>query len=117
MAFEQLEKRVSETLPYSQNYHRTKIPALQSGTQRHYSSIPSDTADVMARSISSSKKIPYRYKALPPISHQQQTYQQQLQQQQHRQKQRLNGHTVLPNKSEQLIEHQRRIARLIKHIK
>ncbi|CAF2796492.1 unnamed protein product [Rotaria sp. Silwood2] len=109
VAFEELEKRVSEPLSYSQNYHRNKIPScIQSEPTKHDNSMPSDVADSIARPMSSSKNVPYRYKALPPI---------QQQQQQQLQKQRRNGNIVSSNKSEQLLETQRRIARFIKHIK
>ncbi|CAF4546769.1 unnamed protein product, partial [Rotaria magnacalcarata] len=53
----------------------------------------------------SSQNVSYRYKALPPIHYQQQ-----------QQQQRRNRNTISSNKSEQLLENQRRIARFIKHI-
>ncbi len=56
--------------------------------------------------MSSSHTVPYRHKTLPPI------YPQQPQQQQRR-----NGSLPPANKADQLLENQRRIARLIKHIK
>jgi hypothetical protein len=55
--------------------------------------------------MTSSRNIPYRSKALPPIIRSQQ------------QKQNRNGNISSSNKSEQLLENQRRIARFIKHIK
>ena len=59
----------------------------------------------MARPMSSSYKVPYRHKTLPPI------YPPPQQQQQRR------GSVSSSNKAEQLIENQRRIARFIKNIK
>ncbi len=59
----------------------------------------------MARPMSSSHTVPYRHKPLPPIYPQQQ------------QQQRRNGSLPPANKADQLLENQRRIARLIKHIK
>ena len=109
MAFEELEKRVAQPLSYSDNYHRGKVPYIQSESTTHDNSIPNDAADLMTKSLSSQKTAPYRYKALPPI-HQQQPQQQQP-------KQRRNGTRTSSNKSEQLIENQRRIAQFIKHIK
>ncbi|CAF3576825.1 unnamed protein product [Rotaria sordida] len=107
VAFEELEKRVSEPLSYSQNYHHNKIPSgIQSEPIVRDNSIPNDVADSTARPISSSKNIPHRYKALPPI-----------QQQQQQQRQRRNGNITSSNKSEQLLANQRRISRFIKHIK
>jgi len=63
----------------------------------------------MARPRSSSQNVPYRSKALPPIIH--------SQQQQQQQRQRRNGNVLSSNKSDQLLENQRRITRFIKHIK
>ena len=80
---------------------------IQSEPATRDNSIPSDVADSMARSTSSFQNAPYRYKGLPPIH-----YQQQQKQKQHR-----NGNISSLNKSEQLLENQRRIARFIKHIK
>jgi len=57
----------------------------------------------MARPRSSSQNVPYRSKALPPIIRSQ--------------PQRRNGNVLSSNKSEQLLENQRRISRFIKHIK
>jgi len=61
----------------------------------------------MARPMSSSYKVPYRHRTLPPIY----PPPQQQQQQQRR------GSVSSSNKAEQLIENQRRIARFIKNIK
>jgi hypothetical protein len=94
VAFEEIEKRVSGPLPYSsQRQHRNKI------------SIPGDAADLTARPMSSNQNAQYRYKALPPIHSQQQ------------QKQRRNGNVPSSNRSDQLLDNQRRISRFIKHIK
>ncbi|CAF0895169.1 unnamed protein product [Rotaria sp. Silwood1] len=107
VAFEELEKRVSEPLSYSQNYHPNKIPScIQSEPTKRDNSVSGNVADSIARPMSTSKNIPYRYNALPPI-----------QQQQQQQKQRRNGNILASNKSGQLIENQRRIARFIKHVK
>ncbi|CAF3575245.1 unnamed protein product [Rotaria socialis] len=109
VAFEELEKRVPAPLSYSQNYRRNKITSIHSEPASHdNSSIPNDAADLIARSMPSSQNLSYRYKALPPIHYQQQQQQQQ---------QRRNRNTISSNKSEQLLENQRRIARFIKHIK
>ncbi len=106
IAFEDIEKRVSAPLPYSQNQHRNKIPSfIQSEPIIRDNSIPGEAADLTARPMTSSRNIPYRSKALPPIIRSQQ------------QKQNRNGNISSSNKSEQLLENQRRIARFIKHIK
>jgi hypothetical protein len=55
--------------------------------------------------MSSNQNAQYRYKALPPIHSQQQ------------QKQRRNGNVPSSNRSDQLLDNQRRISRFIKHIK
>ncbi len=68
-------------------------------------SIPGDIADVIARPMSSSQHVPYRSKALPPINRSQE------------QRFRRNGNNSSSNKSDHLLENQRRIARFIKHIK
>jgi hypothetical protein len=98
VAFEDIEKSVIAPLPYSQN----KLSSfIKSEPMTRDNSIPGDVADVMARQISSSQHVPYRSKALPPINRS------------HEQKSHRNGN----NKSDQLLENQRRIARFIKHIK
>jgi hypothetical protein len=60
----------------------------------------------MARPMSTSQNVQYRYKALPPINSQQQ-----------QQRQQRNRNIPSSNKSDQLFENQRRISRFIKHIK
>ena len=59
--------------------------------------------------MSTSKNIPYRSKALPPIIRSQQPQQQKPV--------RRNGNSTSTNRSDQFLENQRRIARFIKHIK
>jgi hypothetical protein len=107
VAFEEIEKRVSGPLPYSsQRQHRNKITSfVQSEPTQRDSSIPGDAADLTARPMSSNQNAQYRYKALPPIHSQQQ------------QKQRRNGNVPSSNRSDQLLDNQRRISRFIKHIK
>ena len=114
VAFEEIERRVtaplslskSKSQPYPSITHQQNPSSIQSEPTRRDSSVPGDTADLMARPLSSSNTVPYRHKTLPPI------YPQQQQQQQRR-----NGSVPTPNKGEQLLENQRRIARFIKHIK
>jgi hypothetical protein len=116
VAFEEIERRVSGPLPFShsqnQQYssisHHQNPSFAQSEPSTRDSSIPGDAADLMARPMSSSHHVPYRHKTLPPIHPPQQQQQQQL---------RRNGSVPSSNKSEQLMENQRRIARFIKHIK
>lgn len=100
-------------LPYSsQNTHRSKLPSfIQSEPIQRDNSIPDEAADLTARPIT--QRIPYRSKALPPITRSQQTQQQQQQPS----KQRRNGNIVVSHKPDPLLENQRRIARFIKHIK
>jgi hypothetical protein len=106
VAFDEIEKRVTAPLPYTQNPHRNKIPSFaQSEPITRGNSIPSDAADLAARPMSSSQNVPYRSKALPPIIRSQQ------------QKPRRNENVLSSSKSGQLLENQRRIVRLIKHIK
>ncbi len=112
VAFEEIERRVSGPLPYShtQSQQFSTIPPHQrhSSTQSersiHDGSLPGDTADLMARPMSSSHTVPYRHKPLPPIHPQPQ-------------QQRRNGNVPSSNKAEELMANQRRIARFIKHIK
>ena len=112
VAFEEIERRVSGPLPlsHSQNQplssiaHHKNSSYPQSEPPTRDSSLPGDAADLMARPMSSTHNVPYRHKTLPPIHPQQQ-------------QQRRNGNVPSSNKSEQLIENQRRIARFIKHIK
>ncbi|CAF0764701.1 unnamed protein product [Rotaria sp. Silwood1] len=111
VAFEEIERRISGPLPFShsqnQQYssivHNQNTSFIQSEPSTHDNSLPGDTADLMARPMSSSHSVPYRHKTLPPIYPQQQ--------------QRRNGSIPSTNKTEQLLENQRRIARFIKHIK
>ena len=111
VAFEEIERRVSGPLPLSRSQNRSssstghdKNPScIFSEPPTHDGSLPEDTADLIARPISSSSlSVPYRHKTLPPINPQQQ---------------RRNSNVPLSNKAEQLIQNQQRIARLIKHIK
>ncbi|CAF0717704.1 unnamed protein product [Adineta steineri] len=111
VAFEEIERRVSGPLPYShpQNQQLASIAHNKNSSYIHSeppsrdSSIHGDAADTIARPMSSTHNIPYRHKTLPPIHPQQQ--------------QRRNGSGPASNKSEQLLENQRRIARFIKNIK
>ncbi len=113
VAFEEIERRVSGPLPFSHLHnqqlssiaHHQNPSFVQSEPSTRDGSLPGDTADLMARPMSSSQSVPYRHKTLPPICPQQQ------------QQQRRNGSIPSSNKAEQLLENQRRIARLIKHIK
>ncbi len=113
VAFEEIERRVSGPLPFSHTQSQqfsTITPHqhpsfVQSEPSTHDGSLPGDTADLMARPMSSSHTVPYRHKPLPPI-HPQQS-----------QQQRRNGSVPSSNKAEQLMANQRRIARFIKHIK
>jgi hypothetical protein len=110
VAFEEIERRVTGPLPlsHSQNHqsssiaHKRNPSSVQSEPPTRDSSLPGDAADLMARPMSSALNVPYRHKTLPPI----------YPQQQHR-----NGSVPTSNKSDQLLENQRRIARFIKHIK
>ena len=79
---------------------------FQSEPTNRNSSIPSDAADLIARSITSNENVPHRYKALPPIHQQSQ-----------QSKSRRNANILSTNKPDHLLENQRRIARFIKHIK
>ena len=111
VAFEEIERRVSGPLQYphtqSQQYfssHSHQRPSVApSEPSTRDGSLPGDVADLTARPMSAAHTVPYRHKALPPIQPQQQ--------------QRRNGSVPSSNKSDQLIENRRRIARLIKHIK
>jgi len=113
IAFQDIERRVSGPLPFSHSQnqpissiaHHQNSSFVRSEPSTRDSSLPGDTADLMARPMSSSHTVPYRHKPLPPIYPQQQ------------QQQRRNGSLPSANKAEQLLENQRRIARLIKHIK
>ncbi|CAF0992035.1 unnamed protein product [Rotaria sordida] len=115
VAFEEIERRVSGPLPIShqqnQQYpsivHNQNSSFVQSEPSTRDNTLPGDTADLMARPMSSSYGVSYRHKPLPPINPQQ------LQQQQ----QGRRGSVPSTNKAEQLLENQRRIARFIKHIK
>jgi hypothetical protein len=60
----------------------------------------------MARPMSSSHNVQYRHKTLPPIRVSQQ-----------QQKQGRKSNIPSSSKTDQLLENQRRITRLIKHIK
>ncbi|UJR10636.1 hypothetical protein I4U23_014832 [Adineta vaga] len=104
IAFEEIEKRVTAPLSYHQN---DRPPFTQSEPTAYNHSIPDDAAiaaDLSARPMSSSQNIQNRYKALPPIQSQ-------------RQKQRRNQYMLSSNKTEQLLQNQRRIVRFIKHMK
>jgi hypothetical protein len=102
VAFEEIEKRVTGPLPYSQN---TFSSFIKSEPITRDNSIPGDVAEVMARPMSSYQHTPYRSKALPPIARSQER------------KSRRSGNNLSSNKTDQLLENQRRIARFIKHIK
>jgi len=111
IAFEEIERRVSGPLPFSHSQsqqfssvaHHQNPSFVQSEPSTRDSSLRGDTADVTARPMSSAHNVPYRHKTLPPIYPQQQ-------------QQRRNGSVPSSNKSEQLLENQRRIARFIKNI-
>ncbi len=105
VAFEEIERRVSGPIPFSHTQSQQFSSVVQSEPPTRDSSLPGDAADLLARPMSSAHNIPYRHKTLPPIYPQQQ------------QQQRRNGSVPSPNKGEQLLENQRRIARFIKHIK
>ncbi len=112
VAFDEIERRVSGPLPFShpQNpplssiVHNKNSSFIQSEPPSRDSSIHGDAADLIARPMSSAYNMAYRNKTLPPIHPQ-------------KQQQRHNGSVPSSNKSEQLLENQRRIARFIKHIK
>jgi hypothetical protein len=106
LAFDEIEKRVTAPIAYSQSQHRHDIPSLiQSEPAASNASIPDGVADLAARPISASQNIEKFYKTLPPIhSHRQQ-------------KQRRNKYVTSSNKSGQLLEPQRRIVRFIKYMK
>lgn len=108
MAFEEIERRVTGPLPYTHSSigHHQNSSFVQSEPSTRDGSLPGDAADLMARPMSSTHHTPYRHKTLPPI------YPTQQQQQPRR-----NGSVPSSNKTEQLMENQRRIARFIKHIK
>ena len=109
VAFEEIERRVSGPLLFSHTQNQPlssiaqhKNPSfIQSEPPSRDSSIHGDAADMTARPMSSAHNVPYRHKTLPPIHPQQ----------------RRNGSGPTSNKSDQLLENQRRIARFIKHIK
>lgn len=105
VAFEEIERRVSGPLPYAYASNQQNPFFAQSEPPTRDSSLPGDAADLMARPISSTQSVPYRHKTLPPI------------QPQNQQQIRRNGSVPAPNKADQLLENQRRIARFIKHIK
>jgi hypothetical protein len=107
VAFEEIERRVSGPLPFShtQSQQFSTINPQQHPSSVHSTrdgSLPGDTADLMARPMSSAQTVPYRHKPLPPI---------------HPQPQRRNGSVPSSNKADELMANQRRIARFIKHIK
>jgi len=106
LAFDEIEKRVTAPLAYSQSQHLHDIPSLiQSEPPASNGSIPDGVADLTARPISASQKIEKFYKTLPPIhSHRQQ-------------KQRRNKYVTSSNKSGQVLDTQRRIVRFIKYMK
>jgi hypothetical protein len=113
VAFEEIERRVTGPLPFSSHSQNQQLSSMslnkhhpsfaQSEPSTRDSSLPGDTADLIARPMSSTYNAQYRLKTLPPIHPQQQ--------------QRRNGSIPPPNKSDQFMENQRRITRLIKHIK
>ncbi|CAF1253041.1 unnamed protein product [Adineta ricciae] len=100
IAFEEIEKRVAAPLPYIQH---DRPPFTQSEPTAYNHSIPDENA-VAIDSTRPSENIQNRYKALPPIQSQ-------------RQKQRRNKYALASNKTEQLLQNQRRIVRFIKQMK
>ncbi|CAF1065974.1 unnamed protein product [Adineta steineri] len=107
IAFEEIEKRVTAPIPYSQNQrHPTMHPFTQSEPTAYNNSLPDDgaIADLTARPISASQNIQNPYKPLPPIYSQ-------------RQKQRRNKQILLSNKTDHLLQNQRRIVRFIRQMK
>ena len=91
---------VAAPLPYTQH---DRPPFTQSEPTAYNHSIPDENA-VIIDSTRPSENIPNRYKALPPIQSQ-------------RQKQRRNKYTLASNRTEQLLQNQRRIVRFIKQMK
>ena len=105
VAFEEIEKRVPAPLPFTQR-DQNKLPSFaRSEPLTHDSSLPGDAADLMARPMSSNQHVPSHSKPLPPIIRG------------HPGRQRRNAHLLASNKSNQLLENQRRITRFIKNIK
>ncbi|CAF1502229.1 unnamed protein product, partial [Adineta ricciae] len=112
VAFEEIERRVIAPLPLPHAstqqlgsvLHHKNSSFIQSEPPSRDNSVQGDAADMMARPLSSAHQVPYRHKTLPPIHPQPQ-------------QQRRNGSVPSSNKSDQLLENQRRIARFIKNLK
>ncbi|CAF3746890.1 unnamed protein product [Adineta steineri] len=107
IAFEEIEKRVTAPIPYSQNQRPTNMhPFTQSEPTAYNNSLLDDgaIADLTARPISASQNLQNPYKPLPPIYSQ-------------RQKQRRNKQILLSNKTDNILQNQRRIVRFIRQMK